>query len=258
MATDDIDKIYEKYPDEYDEYLDDRDAVINFDEYNEESVFLGEYPFEVILEGITSQFENYIGTEDSTNYVEVFYTQYHNSMDTLNGDDVDNPDLKKEILDRRLDEFTTKMAELFENRLNISIADIEKDDLNIDKIEYIIMTLYDYFIINARKNLMTVISKDIGSKINTIIEDNRQLMNTINDMMRFYSPLIIDLSAMEFLRYTGNKDVIELYDNCEFVGNFLMKYSPKLYQFPDYEVEIVSQIVSILELKEEMKHGSEI
>lgn len=257
MATDDIDKIYEKYPDEYDEYLNEHDAVINFDEYNEESVFLGEYPFEVILEGITSQFENYIGNEDTTNYVEIFYVQYHESIDYLNGDDIDNPDLKKEILYRRLDEFISKIAELFEVRLNISIADIDKGDLNLDKVEYIIMVLYDFFIMNARKNFLTVISKDIGNKINTIIEDNRTLMSTIDDMMRFYSPLIIDLSPIEFLRYINNKDVTELFENCEFTGNFLMKYSPRLYQFPEYEVEIVSQIISILELKEDLKHVSE-
>ena len=45
----------------------------------QDSVFVGEFPLEVILEGLRNQFSNYIGTDDRTDYVDAFYKQYESS-----------------------------------------------------------------------------------------------------------------------------------------------------------------------------------
>ena len=47
---------------------------------------------------------------------------------------------------------------------------------------------------------------------------------------------------MEFLRYIDDNEVFELFNSNKVNGNFLRKYSPKLYQNEDLKVEIINEI----------------
>jgi hypothetical protein len=42
---------------------------------------------------------------------------------------------------------------------------------------------------------------------------------------------------------TGGNEVLELYEASKVVGNFLKKYSPKLYANEEFKMELVSYIV---------------
>ena len=50
------------------------------------NVFVGETPFDMIIEGIEEQFNDYINIKDTTNYVDVFYTQLYRSYEMAKDD----------------------------------------------------------------------------------------------------------------------------------------------------------------------------
>ena len=230
----------------------DNDEPMEYTELIEHSAFVGEYPFNTIIDGITEQFKNYIGTEDSTNYVDIFYNQLHSSYDIGNDDEEEHPMEIKSVLDQIKSEFTTRLTALFEQRLAITMD----DRMSEDDIEYTIRRLYEFFILKAKDNFKRVITKDISSKIKTVISDDREFYNTIDQLLRYYSPLIIAITPMQFLRLAGDETIVEMFDSGQVIGNFLKKYATKLYQYEDFKVEIISNIVMVHDVKEEILNGS--
>lgn len=232
------------------------DEPVDYSEIIEREAFLGEVPFDNIIDGIKEQFSNYIGTEDKTNYVDIFYEQIHASYNAVNNDvEEEHPAEIREALDKLLGQFVSTMKELFEQRLTISITGLEGEEVDQDEIEFELRRLYEFFIIDAKSNFKTVISRDINSKIKTVIADDRKYYSTIREMLKGYSPLVTAIGPMEFLRYSGNQDVLDMFENGNVSGNFLRKYSPKLYQFEEFEVELISHITMVQEVKEEILNG---
>ena len=75
------------------------DQAMDYNDLIKESVFKGETPFQVIIEGLTEQFDDYINVEDRTNYVDVFFNQYHDSVNAILTEDADDhPEERKEII----------------------------------------------------------------------------------------------------------------------------------------------------------------
>lgn len=227
------------------------DQPVDYTEYIQSVVFVGEYPFDVIIEGITNQFSNYISTEDRIDYVDIFYKQYQTSLDLIIEQDF--PDDAKDGLETYLNKFLATMQNLFYTKLSLTLADLEGEDLDYDESEKTIRLLYDFFILNCRKNFKTAILKSCYSDIDPDLED-RLFYSRIREILTNYSPVIMIIGPMEFIRLCNNtNEIYELFDTGRVVGNFLRKFSPRLYQNEEFECEIIAYITSVIELYKETR-----
>jgi hypothetical protein len=221
--------------------------LINYTDIIKDSAFLGEYPYVSIMEAITGQFNDYVKLEDPENYVDIFYQQLHDSYYAVNTDDEeDHPTEKIEALNDLYEKFVIEMRDLFKARLEITILDCEDYNFtSVDKndIEYEIRTLYNYFILNAKENFKNAISKDIIEHVDISERDDREFYKSIDNQMYRYTPLFRTINPPQFLDMTGGNEVLELYEASKVVGNFLKKYSPKLYANEEFKMELVSYIV---------------
>lgn len=232
------------------------DQAMDYNELIKESVFKGEVPLQVIIEGITEQFEDYINIEDKTNYVDVFFNQYHDSVNAiLTEDNDDHPEERKEILDDILNNFISTIGDLFKVRLSITIIPIDEESFNIDEVESILRALYEFFILKARDNFITVLSGDINLRLQRNITDNRQFIAEVKTLLESYTPIITTITVNDFLKIRGEETIIEMNDNNQWTGNFLMKYSPKLYQNETLAADIITQTAIIYDIKEELSNG---
>lgn len=231
--------------------------AIDYNDLIKDTVFKGEYSPEVILEGLHEQFENYINTEDHTNYVDIFFNQYHESYNYIMTEDADDhPEERNEILSNILDKFISEIAEMFDQRLGITITAIESGSTNIDEIEPIICKLYEFFILNARNNFIKAISGNMISKLPKNIEDNREFIRECNSLIMEYNPLIITITVEQFMKYCGGDELIvdNIIDN-KWSGNFLKKYSPKLYQNENLTADIITNVAILYDMKGRINNG---
>lgn len=217
----------------------------DYTEIIEYSVFLGDVPFATIKENIQTQFEDYINMEDKSDYVDTFYTQWKNSMESIEIGD-DNPDDRVEVLNNIKDEFVSFLLDLFEKRLAITITVVDNPETDEDELELAFRRLYEFFILHGREYLKYVITTSISRSLKYVIEDDSQFYNTVSDMLTQYSPLLIAISPLEYIKLVNEQfdadDVQELFETSQITGNFLRKYSPKLYKNEDFECEIISAI----------------
>lgn len=229
------------------------DEAVDYSELIAESAFLGDYPLATILEGIETQFSDYINMEDRSNYVDIFYDQLHYSYEEAHKD-LEHPQELKEALDKILDTFIDKINQLFNKRLTISINGIEGEDIDEDELEFILRRLYEFFILGARNNFKVVISSDVNYKTANIKveDDDVAFFNKIDELLSHYSPLILEIGPMEFLKYRGDQEIYELFASGKVNGNFLRKYTPKLYQNEEFRVELINHIILTKEVKEEL------
>lgn len=244
--------------------IDADDGVLDYSELIGEEAFIGEVPYDTIIECITKQFEDYITyvhDEDSTDYVDIFYDQLHASREVIeNDDEEEHPQEIKEVLDKLETKFVSFMREMFDTRLTIGIMDSGEDssgDVEDDEMESILRSLYTFFILNARNNFKVVIAKDIiqNNRIDFNTENNNEFYSSVKTVLDDYSPIIRNIGADEFLKYCDENDIIELYSDGKITGNFLRKYSCKLYRNYEYETELVSYIIILQGLKEDIKNG---
>lgn len=232
------------------------DDPIDYTELVEKDALKGEYTFEVIQEGIETQFNNYIRIEDNTNYVEIFYKELENSFIILESDEEEyHKDELREVLNRCNDRFEAFMDRMFKQRLSLTVMGLENEESDDDEAKDTIQKLYEYFILKARSNFISAISKDIRSKIHTLMVDDANFLDVIRGMLNEYSPLVIAIGPMEFIDYNRNEDVKNLFNTGKVNGNFLRKYSPKLYDNEDLEVEIINNIVLQMSLRRDLEDG---
>jgi len=227
-----------------DEDFDARDyeSPLDYTDLIRDSVFEGDYPMDTIIEGLTEQFQNYIRTEDKTDYVDIFYTQYNYSYEKVISDDDDiHKQEELEVLDNIKDKFIDHISNLFKNRLALNINALDDQSTpDVDEQEFAIRKSYEFFILNARNNFRNVIAKDMMTKIpQELVED--ELFTLTRNLIQEYSPLL-KMTPIDFLKYTADEDIIELYDNMDISGNFMRKYTPKLYENNELEVDIISDI----------------
>lgn len=238
---------YQEDHDPLDIYLNNQsmsDETADYSDIIRSEAFIGEYPFSVILEGIRDQFEDYVNTEDNTNYVDIFYVQLHNSYSVVKNDKTE--EYSNEIIDA-LDnihsEFINFMNNIINTRLTISIACIENEEYDYEEIETVFRKIYEFFILNAKRNFKNIITKDVITKMENIIEDDEEYMYAINEYMKSYTPLIVGITPIDFLKYSGDEEIFELFNDGVINGNFLRKYTPKLYQNEELEVDIIDNII---------------
>ena len=224
--------------------LSDSDDNITSEDLLKDSSFIGEIPFEVIAEGISQQFMDYIQLNDRTNYVSIFYDQLEKSYQAAEEEDEEHPEEKFEILGKIHSQFISNMISLIHSKLAIHIPD-EYDT----EIDYIIDVIYEAFILSGHDVFLNIISKDILLKL-----EQTELVNEdiIRPMLDDYSPIVLNISPMKFLSYLGNEQLNEYYKNGQITGNFLRRYTPKLYQNKELESEIISTIIMKKQVKEEL------
>lgn len=237
------------------------DQPTDYSEMVEEDIFLGDTPYDVIIEGITNQFNDYINISDPTNYVDIFYNQLNASYESINSDEEeDHPIEKIEALDRIYEKFLNEINDLFKLRLTLVIIDLDDGEISSsdkDELEFIIRRLYEFFILDARNNFKVAISSDILHKANNFMSDSDveyfKKINTLLDTN--YTPLIRGMSPKEFIEYQGDNEIIDLFEDGKVSGNFLRKYSPKLYQNEEFRVELINYITMIQQFKDDVLSG---
>ena len=226
-----------------DEEYRDEDYLLGFQDVMYERCFIGDVPFKIILESLETQFNDYINLDDKTNYVDIFYSQLEASYKYIEEDIGTDVDEYKNMLDRIRQEFYDFISQQFQQRLLITIMELDNDAFNKDRADYIIRKIYKYFILNARQNFFKLITNDILSKVKTVQLDDDNFQQLIETLLNEYSPMITSVGPLEFLRQTDGNDIAELLENNEISGNYLKKYSCKLYKNEDFEVEIINEII---------------
>jgi len=222
----------------------------------EQNAFLGEVSYETIRQGITDQFTDYIGTEDKTNYVEIFYRQLDASYEACGEDDEEHPSEKIEILDNLNTEFSKFIEGLLEQKLALHVSTGGREELETDDYRRVIITAYEGLILNAKSNFMRAITSDILKKVHTSLPANcsdDEWYDIIRDLLNGYSPIVTEISPLMFLRYIQNDELISIYESEGLLtGNFLRKYSPRLFQNNEFEVELIANITMAKDVKEEL------
>lgn len=249
LSPHDIDSRYD------DEGYDMTEEVHDLSDLLEQSAYVGEYPFDTIMEGINTQFEDYINMEDTTNYVDIFYNQWNDSKQITE----EGPDDTEEImnvLNQMKDKFVSKLTQLFEEVLTITIMAVDDETTEEDEVEIVMRQIYEFFILGAKNNFMTVISTDLAGRLPVTMDDN-QHYRLIDELLVEYSPLIRCMTPTKFIAITGQVQITELYEEGQIAGNFLRKYTCKLYQNDEFKVELISQITIHQDLKKEIKEIEE-
>lgn len=209
------------------------------------NAFQGDIPYETIIEGLEAQFSDYINIEDKTNFVDIFYNQLHSSFEIVYSNDEEEHRAELiEALNNLQDDFINKIAELFEQRLTVTFIDLANDNLDYNDVEFVLRRSYEFFILGAKDNFKTVISLYVFPKVKDIVDD-KEYFKMVRELVSSFNPLITSFGPIEFLQYRGEKEILEMYENGKIVGNFLRKYSPKLYDNEEYECEIINHITSI-------------
>jgi hypothetical protein len=204
------------------------------------------------MESIDKQFIDYIDMEDKTNYVDVFYEQLYTSYRKINEDDGEEfPVESNEALNSIYNTFKDHMKDLFYTRLTLSIPVLEEDGEPED-IEFMIRRLYEFFILGAKDNFKSVISIKVCESLRGITDD-KEYFNKVNSLLEDYSSLITIISAAEFLRCRGDGEIIELFTTGAINGNFLRKYSCKLYKNEEFKVDLINYITMVNHFENDVK-----
>lgn len=235
------------------------DRQIDISEAMERDAFLGDTPLEKILEGIETQFDDYINMDDTTNLVDIFYEQLAKSRDAVDSDDEEEyPQEIKDALDRIYDKFIAFMVKQFSERLTITITCVEDEDVDPDDLEFIIRRLYEFFILGAKNNFKVVIAGDINARLKGLLQQNESLyFQKVQELMIFYSPILSEIKPSEFLQIRGDIEIMELFENGQVAGNFLMKYSPKFYQNEEFQVEVINYATMCSQFGKEIADGGQ-
>lgn len=219
----------------------------------------GDYSLDAIAESIEDQFNTYNNLDDTYNYVKQFYEQLDLSRDVAKYDETVIEDEYSSTLDKIEDDFIDLLIELFTLRLNIDIVQYDKDNINYDDMRFYIGNIYEYFILGAKYNFIEAITKDYLNRNKELNLDDDNLLSKVYTDLEIYSPLLVDaITCDEFLTYTNAKVIYPIWDGTEITGNFLQKYSPRLYRNDTLRTNIASNIIQNYMLKKGIEsHGGE-
>ena len=225
--------------DEYDEELE----IVSFQDALRSTVFFSDYDLDVLEEFIEDQFTNYTKGEDTTNYFEDTIQAFKYSEEVIEVEFDEYTQERRQALTEMYDEFIDFMVLLIEKKLKISIPDYEPERLPKEDLEYIIDEIYKFFILNARKNFRTFITNSVIEELSDeLIKDSGEYYNRATEVIQNYFS-ILPITPEEFLLKLKQDQLLELYSDGRIAGNFLQKYSPKLYRHDDLLVDILTQIM---------------
>lgn len=225
------------------------DEPVSYTEYISPVALVGKYPFEVIIEGLRNQFANYISTEDRNDYVDIFYEEYNNALKLKYEQDF--PEEYTEAVNKYMDNFLAVIYELFSTKLAITLTELDDSAPTSDSVEMSIRKLYTFFILNARDTFKKIITKAVINKIDPSL-DNRAFYAAVRKEIEPYSSAIVIIRPTEFLAMCGETDIINMFNTGIVSGNFLRKYTPRLYKNEEYECELIAHITSIIEYKKDL------
>lgn len=223
--------------------ISEADQPVDYTELVAQDAFVGEYPYDSIMEGIKKQFSSYMSTDDRTNYVDKFYTQMHQSFGLIKDEEEDHPQEKRDVLNNILDDFVSEIHKLFEDKLSITIMDIDNEVYDQDNIEVSVRLLYEFFILNAPETFKTAIVNDAVYQMKKADVDDYGMNKFAHNVLDQYNPLVMHLSIFEFIAFAKNPDVYELFHGGDVVGNFLQKFTPRLYANDEYRINLINDII---------------
>lgn len=231
--------------DYYDSDLDEYSAENSIALF-QEKYFICDIPYNDIIERMTEQFIDYINTKDTMDYVSLFFNALYISYDNIDDDREQFPDECKEALQLLQSNFIDTLCHLFEQRIGIEFPDV--DSYIDDKLVTVLHDVYEYFIINAKRNFKVAISEYLNETIKSSGDEYfRELQEKIeSDFLTFIKLIKPDT----FLQITGgHREIYSYYMNNLFVGNFLKKYTPALYKNYEFKIEIINYTTMVKLLK---------
>lgn len=227
------------------------DTIANLDAITLQDAWMGSYSLNAIAESIEDQFNNYSHLEDTINYVDIFYDQLDISKEISTFEPEINQSDYFNVLNKVENDFISMMLDLFSTKLNIEIVEVDSDNIDYINMRNYIYIIYTYFIINSISNFTEAITNDYLSHNTELDLDDEKLFSKVySDLDKIYSP-IITFGCDKFLDYTINKSkaLKELWDNTLVTGNFLNKYTPRLYRNEDLHSSITTNIIQSYMLK---------
>ena len=232
-------KIDDFIEDEYEEEA----GIVSFQDALRSTVFFSDFDLDVIEEFIEDQFSNYIKAEDTTNYFEDTIQSFRYSEEVIEVEFDEYTQERREVLTEMYEEFIDFMIRLIEKKLKISIPGYETEELQKEDLEYIIDEIYKFFILNARKNFRTFITNSVIEELSDeTTKDPATYFNLVDNSIQNYFS-ILPVTCEEFLLALKQDQLMELYENGQIAGNFLRKYSPRLYNHDDFLTDILTQIM---------------
>lgn len=235
------------------------DGVVDTVQLARDVVFVGD--FDDITASIIHQFENYISTEDRTNYIDIFIEDLNESYRRLNDGEIDiDYDDATEALDIMFQEFIGIVRSLISRRLALGINDNGENLYSDAEIVEILNRVYEYFILRAPHNFKVAIANDVERTIGPrpkTTEPDVSYFNRVIMAMGNYSPLITSITPEDFLKFTADPETIRLFEECVVVGNFMEKYTPKLYENELFTIELINYITSKALFEEDLENLSQ-
>lgn len=219
----------------------------------EDTIFFGDYPLIDLEDRIKTQFETIIALEDDTNFFQIALNSFRYSLEVINVEFDEYTLERREILTSKYYQFINFMIELIEEKLTISIPDYESGMLLKDEIEYVIDQIYKFFVLKGRKNFKKVIATQIGRQLKPFENDPTTYLEKAQEIIQDYFGIITKIDCEQFLAILKADEIWELYETGVIVGNFLRKYSARLYRHHDFIVEILNQIMINLYFKDDTK-----
>lgn len=228
---------------------------VNENEYEPTSldsdIFLSEIPMPLLKENIKGQFEEPL--ENRTNYLKVFIDKFAISKELCDEDSMNDLYLVR-------DDFMEFLLDTYREYLGVGIVDF--DDLSEEEQDDLIQMVYEFFIMNIKKNFVALtinyidkyrksLSEISGKKKDvTTLSFKREVTNTddlnilanLSDIIDYI--LTVDIDVTEFLSLT--KQCLETsmidaaYDNFKITGNFVDNYKDMLDK--DFKRELENKV----------------
>lgn len=226
---------------------------MNFEYLLEDTVFFCDYPLLDLEQRITEQFSNLIDLEDDTDFFQVALNGFKYSLEVINTEFDEYTLERREILRNKYFQFINFMINTIEEKLTISIPDYETGLISRQETEYLIEKLYRFFVLKARKNFKKVIAKQLEKQLKPYEEDATKYLEKAQELIQDYFAIITTIDCETFLRTLNEQEIWDLYENGVIAGNFLRRYSARLYRHPDFVVEILNQVMIDLYFKNDTK-----
>jgi len=224
------------------------------DEVLLEQAFIGTYPYDVIFQSITDQAINYIITEDREDYSSIFISQMSVSMRYFDTEVVDSSTIlrerKKDLLLGLQEKYVMLLFSLLKSIFGVVHIAIDDGEINYEEQKDILDKLYDFFIVNARKNIKNAIVQDSlriikeGDLEGVLPATDDECTQAITNILDHnYSPRITAMTCEQYLKYNEADDILSLYESGVINGNFLNVYATSLYTNEDFMREIIADII---------------
>lgn len=232
------------------------ETISEYNQMTRERAWLGEYTVEALIELLDGQFSDYIGVDDRNNYVAIFYEQVDTSRRGVYEEE-GKVELN-EAIDNIVEEFVAFIMNRFNIRFNVHVTDYESGNFTYAEIRPVIEMLYEFFVINAKRNFIDYFTREIPETMVLMRAGKDDVYKTAEELLELDTPYIRTTDVLGFLRRVGESDLLAMYNSNDLTGNFLAKYSPHLHRHEDLKATILTNasIAYQVKLLEERKKNN--